>query len=359
MSGTSLDGLDMALCNFEKQKNQNWSYEIIDAECIRYSAEWKEKLHNSPKLAGKELMFLHNDFGNFIADKVSEFCAKTNILPDYIASHGHTVFHEPEKGMTLQIGNGAAIAAKTKIPVVCDFRTMDVAAGGQGAPLVPIGDELLFKDYDFCLNLGGISNVSFNINIDGSKRLAFDISPCNLLLNKLANEIGLDFDKNGDAARSGKISRNLMNSLDNWDYYRKSFPKSLDKEKLLAEMLPIINESEISIEDKLATVTTHIAGKISEEINKIIPLLKSSEKNKPGVLVTGGGAFNAFLIEQMQMQSKAAFIIPDAKLINYKEALIFAFLGLLRVLNKPNSLASVTGAEYDTVGGALYGSFEV
>lgn len=356
MSGTSLDGLDMALCNFQKQENQNWRYEILEAVCINYPDEWKKKLQNAPKLSGLDLMFLHNDFGDFVADKVLDFCSKPGISPDFIASHGHTVFHEPEKGMTLQIGNGANISAKTKLPVVCDFRSLDVAAGGQGAPLVPIGDELLFKDYDFCLNLGGISNVSFH-NINSSKRLAFDISPCNLLLNKLANQLDLDYDKNGEIASSGKISQELINSLDAWDYYQKSYPKSLDKEKLLAELLPIINASQNAIEDKLATVTVHIAEKIAEEINKIIPSLNKKENDKPKVLVTGGGAFNSFLICQMKQQSKAEFIVPDANLINYKEALIFAFLGLLRILNKPNCLASVTGADYDAVGGALYGDF--
>jgi len=343
MSGTSLDGLDIAFCRFELKDNGNWEYQIEEAECIEYDEYWQNQLNDAPNLSGYHLMVLHKDYGQFIGERVNNFTRKNDLKPDLISSHGHTVFHDPGNRLSFQLGDGAAIYATTSIPTVCDFRALDVCLGGQGAPLVPIGDALLFKEYHYCLNLGGIANISFDKN---GKRLAYDICGCNLLLNKLAVEKGLSYDKNGILGSQGKINDTLLLQLNAWSYLSSSPPKSLDKETMLGELLPIINGSHCSVEDKLATVVEHISYQVSNAI-------AAAGKN---ILITGGGVFNRFLMEKIREKSKVNCIVPDEKLIQYKEALIFAFLGLLRVRNEVNSLATVTGAKQNSMGGALYGA---
>jgi anhydro-N-acetylmuramic acid kinase len=343
MSGTSLDGLDIASCVFIRRGEQ-WQYQIEEAECVSYSDDWMRRLNEAPCLNGYEITLLDTEYGFFIGGQVKEFCQRYNLQPDLISSHGHTVFHDPAQHISLQIGKGAAISAVTGLPAVSDFRSLDVSAGGQGAPLVPVADKLLFSEYGFCLNLGGIANISYD---EGEKRIAYDISPCNLILNRLAEQAGKKYDEGGALARSGKIDENLLDQLNAWAYYRAAPPKSLDKEALLKEWLPILEANAATVPDKLATVTEHIAQMIG------IALKKSSGR----VLVTGGGAFNAFLIERIKQHCKAEVIVPDENIVAYKEALAFAFLGLLRVLNEPNCLKSVTGARENIVGGALYGDF--
>ncbi|RYD79231.1 MAG: anhydro-N-acetylmuramic acid kinase [Sphingobacteriales bacterium] len=355
MSGTSLDGLDIAYCTFT-ENIAGWEYKIDAADCIPYTDSWKNALQHAPSLSGYDLILLHKNYGFYLADCINNFNRKYNLQPQLIASHGHTIYHDPQKYLSLQIGDGAALFSRTSIPVVCDFRSVDVCLGGQGAPLVPIGDKLLFSNYDFCLNLGGIANISFENN--EGKRIAYDISPCNLLLNKLANMEGLEYDKNGELAQKGITDQNLLALLDNWEYYKNPAPKSLDKDQLMNDLWPLISEAEISVSDKLATVTFHIAKQISKAINAQIPY-RQSEKNASKLLATGGGAFNKHLIQSIQHQTDVKIIVPDANLVNYKEALIFAFLGLLRLRNKNNSLATVTGAKTDSIGGALYGDFSV
>lgn len=367
MSGTSLDGLDIASCVFTR-KPTGWAYEIDAAECISYATEWKDNLQQAPELNGYELTLLHKNYGFYLGNAVNDFISNHSIQPQLVSSHGHTIYHDPKKCLSLQIGDGAALYACTQIPVVCDFRSVDVCMHGQGAPLVPIGDKLLFADYDFCLNLGGIANISFDSK-DG-KRIAFDISPCNLVLNKLAEMLGFEYDKSGKIARNGKVDEALLTQLNSWQYYKLEAPKSLDKEALLHELMPMINASEISEEDKLATFTIHIAQQIAKTINAQVHSKINTQnsklqdisytqnpKNTLQLLATGGGAFNIFLIETLQQLTEVKIVVPDAKLVNYKEALVFAFLGLLRVQNLPNCLATVTGAKADNIGGALYGSF--
>ncbi len=354
MSGTSLDGLDIACCTFTKN-TFGWHYEIEAADCIAYTDDWKRKLQHAPQLGGYELMLLHKDYGFLLAGKVNDFLRAHEVKPQLIASHGHTIYHEPEKYLSLQVGDGAALYAGTKIPVVCDFRSVDVCMGGQGAPLVPIGDKLLFSSYNFCLNLGGIANISYNDKI--GSRLAFDISPCNLILNRLALQKGVEYDRNGELAAAGNICQELLHELNNWPYYLKEAPKSLDKEALLHEWMPLINRAEISVEDKLATVTHHIAQQIAAVVNAQLPYIKT-QKNALQLLATGGGAFNSHLINNLQSLTAVEIVVPKPLLVNYKEALVFAFLGLLRALNRPNCLQSVTGAAADNIGGAFYGDYK-
>lgn len=343
MSGTSLDGLDIAACVFTRIGDR-WQYEIEEAECIAYSSEWTERLQNAPVLNGYDLTLLDTDYGFYLGEAVSTFCNKHGIKPDLVSSHGHTIFHDPQKHISLQAGKGSAIYAVTRIPAVSDFRSVDVSAGGQGAPLVPVADKLLFGEYDYCLNLGGIANISYD---EGDKRIAYDISPCNLILNRLAQMAGSPYDADGKLARQGKTDEALLNRLNQWPYYEVKPPKSLDKEALLREWMPLLEAESWSVHDKLATVSEHIAQAIGKTIKQ------------PGgqLLITGGGAFNSFLIERIQAHTSATVIVPDEKIVAYKEALAFAFLGLLRVLNEPNCLKTVTGARENLVGGALHGDF--
>jgi anhydro-N-acetylmuramic acid kinase len=342
MSGTSLDGLDIAFCTFYLKDNQSWIYKIIAAECIDYTAEWKSKLQDAVKLNGQDLLLLHREYGFYLGGQVMDFIEIHAVAPDLVSSHGHTIFHDPKNKLTFQLGDGAALHAATNIPVVCDFRSVDVSLGGQGAPLVPVGDELLFSEYDFCLNLGGIANISYKKE---NKRLAYDICGCNLLLNTFARENGKEYDENGNLARSGKVSQDLLNALNNWNYYSESLPKSLDKETMLQELLPLTRSFQLPIEDTLATLVEHIAIQVGKSIGDA----------KGKMLITGGGAFNKFLVERIQKHSEVSCIIPDEETVNFKEALIFAFLGVLRSRNEVNCLASVTGASRDNIGGAVYG----
>ncbi|MBR4535540.1 MAG: anhydro-N-acetylmuramic acid kinase [Bacteroidales bacterium] len=366
MSGTSLDGVDLAYCVFKVEKGRtkpakplndvktagrqisttdkrNWSYEVRKATTIPYPEALKQKLAQAMTLSGYELALLHNELGRYIGAQVNEFMAGFAEEVDLIASHGHTVFHRPELGMTLQIGSGADIAATCGKPVVCDFRTLDVALGGQGAPLVPIGDELLFGQYDICLNLGGISNLSYREN---GQRKAYDISPCNIVLNQLARQLGQEYDADGAIAQSGHIDTLLLEKLNQLDYYQQSGTKSLGREWIDDQFFPILEQCQLSIPDQMRTVCEHIAEQIANACNSV---------GGNTLLITGGGAHNGFLIDLIRQKIHGQVIIPDDKTIDFKEAIIFAFLGFLRANGLPNCLASVTGSRQDSCGGAIYG----
>ncbi|MCK4662734.1 MAG: anhydro-N-acetylmuramic acid kinase, partial [Bacteroidales bacterium] len=341
MSGTSLDGLDIVLCNFE-YKNQKWSFEIIKAETFKYDNTWKNNLSKADLLNSFDFISFHKEYGKYIGSKIIKFIKNCIINIDFIASHGHTIFHQPEKNITFQIGDGAEIAATTSITTISDFRTLDVALGGQGAPLVPIGDKLLFSQYDYCLNLGGFANISYNID---NKRIAFDICPANIIINYLIKELNLDYDKDGKIAKQGQINSELLNKLNQIDYYRKSYPKSLGKEDLLKTFIPVLEQANINVYDKLRTIYENIAIQISNSMPDV--------ENSKSVFITGGGAYNKFLIELLLKKIKNKIIIPEPTLIEYKEALIFAFLGVLRYRNEINCLSSVTGASQDNTGGII------
>lgn len=339
MSGTSLDGLDICYVNFKHDAGK-WSYKILKAISESYPQEIKNKLAEAQNMTALDYAIFNSDYGLYVGQRVKKFIEDNEIKPDLIASHGHTIFHQPDIRFTAQIGSGAGIAAESGVDTVCDFRTKDVALYGQGAPLVPIGDKTLFGEYDYCLNLGGFSNISYT---KGDERIAFDISPVNYVLNHYTRSIGLEYDKDGEMARGGKVAPGLYIKLNNLDFYKMSGPKSLGREWVEEVVIPLIDSFDLTIEDKLSTFCEHVAYQIGLKI----------ERGK--VLVTGGGAFNKYLIERMAVLApQCNFIIPDAGTINFKEALIFAFLGALYMSDTPNCLSSVTGALRDNIGGCLY-----
>jgi anhydro-N-acetylmuramic acid kinase len=340
MSGTSLDGLDIALCEFTH--DPSFSFRIIKATTYEYSAIWKQRLSGIKDASAEKYFTLNALFGKYIGERINEFVGTGMANARAIASHGHTVFHQPHAGFSTQIGCGATIAATTGLTTIADFRSLDVASGGQGAPLVPAGDKLLFGKYAACLNLGGIANISFEKN---GQRVAYDICEANMLLNYLSELSGQSYDAGGEAARSGKVHENVLDKLQALEYYTQKGAKSMGREWFEKQVLPIIRDSSAQVNDLLATATEHIARVISNEIN--------ANKIKD-VLVTGGGAFNEFLIEKLRSKTSSEIILPVNDIINFKEALIFAFLGYLRLLEKPNALGSVTGAPADTIGGAVY-----
>lgn len=341
MSGSSLDGIDLACVSFWEEA-EKWKYEIEAVESVPFLENWKKKLQGVFLSKGEELIHFHLGFGRLLGELAEDFIQKYNLNPQLIASHGHTVFHRPEKGWTLQIGDGQQIANMSGVQTVNDFRSEDVQKGGQGAPLVPVGDKYLFPDYPICLNLGGIANVSFDEN---GKRVAFDICMTNQLLNYLAQQSGYDYDQNGDLASFGVIHPELLEKLNNNPFYSKHFPKSLGREFFESNLKPLFDEITISTEDALATSVEHIAMQIANSVNCI---------DQSKILVTGGGAFNDFLISKIQQYCKHEIIIPEKQIVEFKEAIVFAFLGLLRIQNKTNVLSSVTGAVSDSCSGKIW-----
>ena len=341
MSGTSLDGVDIACCQFYNDHGQ-WDYSILHAETIPYSEDWLKRLSGLPGSTAVEFAATDHAFGHLLGSLCMNFIEKYNIKADFIASHGHTVFHQPGQGFTSQVGNGAAIKAETGLPVICDFRSGDVANGGQGAPLVPAGDRLLFSAYDFCLNLGGFANISFE---SSGNRIAFDICPVNIVLNSLSGLAGLPFDKDGRLAQSGKVSPSLLEQLNSLPYYMQSGPKSLGKEWVEENINPILSDSGLILIDILSTFVTHIAQQISLQTEK-----ESSKK----LFITGGGAHNKYLVSMIRSLVKPQIIIPDLLTVDFKEAIIFAFLGVLRWRKEINCFKTVTGSKQDGSFGAVY-----
>ena len=342
MSGTSLDGLDIVYVQIIK--NEKWSYHLKFAKTYSYNKSWLKKLSEASTLKGLDLIELNIKFGQFIGSKINEFIKhnKINIKEiNLISSHGHTVFHQPKKGFTYQIGCGKEISISTNITSVSDFRSLDVAHGGQGAPLVPIGDLFLFNEYSYCLNVGGIANISYDCN---KKRIAGDIDFANINSNSLSKKLGHKMDKNGKFAKGGEFNEQLFNELRNCNYYQQSFPKSLGIEDYFSWYEPILKKHNISIKDQL-----HTSGiLLCENIKKLI---ESKGRNK--LLITGGGAFNSFWIQTLKSMG-IIVVLPEKETIEYKEAIIFAFLGVLKSNNQVNTLSSVTGAKRDLKSGIVF-----
>jgi len=342
MSGSSMDGVDLACCDF-KWDGEQWAYHIIEAETFPYEDDLRRKLAGACNLGQGEIFELDLELGNYFADLLNAFHRKTDLHPDLISSHGHTILHDPPRGITFQAGNGRVMAEKTGITVINDFRSEDVAQGGQGAPLVPLGDRLLFKQYEGCLNLGGFANISFE-GSDGTL-MAYDLCPANMALNSVAVLEGLDYDKNGEMARNGRPDAGLLGQLNHLDFYAADPPKSLGREWFLEKFHPLIINSGLNNFDLMATVLEHIARQISAGINRI---------GTGSILVTGGGALNRTLIERLGYYTKASLVIPEKRLIHFKEALIFALLGVLRSRGEINCLASVTGGREDLSAGTIH-----
>ena len=342
MSGTSLDGLDLVHVRFEK--NLKWHFKILNSKTYSYPKKWKNRLSETLHLTPQELEVLDLDFTNHLSDKILNFVSEFGIKNvDSIGSHGHTIFHQPDQGFTKQIGNRIELSVLTKFQVICDFRTQDVTLGGQGAPLVSIGDLLLFESHQACLNLGGFANLSIKTN---KEIIAYDICAVNTVLNFLSTKINLDFDLAGGNAEKGNFISDFYNALEVLAYYKKMPPKSLGIEWVNENIFDILSQFDShSVEDLLHTYVTHIAHQITVNLKGI-----------QSVLVTGGGAYNSFLIKQIQKQTATKIVLPEVELIDFKEALIFAFLAVLKLRGEVNCLSSVTGALRNHSSGKIFNS---
>lgn len=345
MSGTSCDGVDLAYCRFELSA-KGWGFDILCAVTIPYPAGWLERLQLAHRLPGPDLFELHAEYGTYLGKLVTRFCNRYKLhAPDAVSSHGHTVFHEPDRHFTFQLGNGYALHQACALPVICDFRSMDIALGGQGAPLVPVGDALLFAQYDVCLNLGGIANLSYD---ERGRRKAFDICFVNMALNFLAAQAGKSYDKNGEMASQGKVNKPLLKKLQSvYSKFHKKRP-SLSREYFEKQIRPLFDSSDIPLNDKLATC----AESVALEIINAFP-----SKRNLSVLCTGGGALNAYLMYRLLEygNDRVQFVIPEEDIVKYKEAVIFAFLGVLRLRGEVNVLSSATGATRDSCSGVVIG----
>lgn len=342
MSGTSLDGIDLVYVTFFEEHNL-WSYNIHTAKTITYSKTWYEILKSLVTKTYNELQEIDDAYTLYLANIIKNFIALNKITNlDAICSHGHTALHQPEKGLTYQIGNLPSLFEILQTTVVCNFRIQDVALGGQGAPLVPVGDAFLFKEYDFCLNLGGFANISTDI---GPKRIAYDVCPVNIVLNHYVSILGIDFDDAGKIAATGDIYIDLLESLNALNYYSKNHPKSLGLEWVYENIFPLINSFQLSVETILRTFVEHVAIQISNEINK---------KEHANVLVTGGGAYHTLLINEIKKKTDNQLVVPDNNLIEFKEAIVFGFLGVLKLRGDVNCLKSVTGAKQNHSSGIIF-----
>ncbi|MEN8813057.1 MAG: anhydro-N-acetylmuramic acid kinase [Candidatus Arcticimaribacter sp.] len=339
MSGTSLDGVDLAMIQFIH--NGEWDFSILNATTIPYPEEWLEHLKNCVDLSKKDLATLDHDYTLYLAKIIQDFLAEQPLPPDFVSSHGHTVLHQPENDVTYQIGNLALLAKTTGHKVICDFRVADVALGGQGAPLVPGGEVHLFSNYAACVNLGGFANITL---LSNDPVVAFDICPVNIVMNALVQPLGLAYDNNGDLAKSGQLLTELLDKLNRLEFYQATFPKSLGIEWVKAHINPLLNEfKDSSPADILHTFCHHIADQIVQQL----PVNGS-------VLCSGGGCYNTFLISLIKANAKTDIVLPSKELIEYKEAVIFGFLGVLKELNLNNCLASVTGAQFDHASGEIF-----
>lgn len=344
MSGTSLDGLDLAACTFTF--DNQWCFTINHCKTVAYSMSLKSALQCLDTSTAFEYARTDHELGRFFGSEVNKFISEIDFDADYISSHGHTIFHQPEINLTTQIGHPSAIAALTEIPVIGDFRTVDVHLNGQGAPLVPIGDLLLFNEYKYCLNLGGIANISIKDDQGGIR--AFDTGIANMALNLVAHTEGKEYDSGGEMAKKGSIKTALLEQLNKLAYHQLPAPKSIGKEWFDAEVKPLINKAlkDHSSSDVLATLCEHIAIQIAAQIS-------SSGK----LLITGGGAKNIFLIQRIKKLCSAEVTLPSVELIDFKEALIFAFLGTLHATHQTNTLQAATGSSCDHIGGCIYSPF--
>lgn len=346
MSGTSLDGLDLAYCHIWKA-TESWAFSIEKTHSISYTRDMCAQLKNSIDLAAEELLCLHNWYGTWLGEQAKEFITVNDLEVHFIASHGHTTHHRPEKGLTYQIGSGQHLANASGHKVICDFRTNDVALGGQGAPLVPIGDRLFFSQYDFCLNLGGISNISFE---QGQERIAYDIGLANMLLNHITQKIGLAYDKGGALARKGILNQKMFGQLNALEYYGLPFPKSTGYEWFVEKVVPIVDGTQDTIENLLHTGVHHICEQVAVQVKA------NSQNRTTSLFVAGGGALNDFMMETLQEKLGAAttLVLTDPILIAFKEALVFTLMGVLRLEGVTNVLSSVTGASRDSSSGVVF-----
>lgn len=341
MSGTSLDGIDLAYITFRKESH--WEFEIHSAETIAYNPNWILKLKQLTGMSMQDLEIFDEDYTVYLSEVINQFVEKNQLYQiDAVCSHGHTALHQPQNGLTYQIGNLPKLATLIKQKVICDFRVQDVALGGQGAPLVPIGDKMLFSEYDYCLNLGGFANISTEMN---GNRIAYDICPVNIVLNHYISPLGLNYDDRGTMASKGELHYQLLDRLNALPYYCEAFPKSLGLEWVNKEIFPLIDLFQLRMTDILRTFVEHIAIQIANAVNI---------NGKSSMLVTGGGVYNDFLMERLKNHTQISIEIPDRKAIEFKEALIFGLLGVLKMRDEINCLRTVTGASKNHSSGRIY-----
>ena len=355
MSGSSLDGLDIVFAELQEQSG-NWSYEIRNADCYPYHSEWKQRLLAATSLNAYDYMLLHTEYGHYLGQEVNRFIETHGLQyqVSLVSSHGHTTFHAPQKKMTGQLGDGAAIAYETKLPVVSDLRALDLAFGGQGAPIVPIGEKLLLKEYDMYLNLGGIANISFKKE---DRYFAFDICAANRVLDMIAGLVQKEYDAGGQMAAMGNVHAGLLQQLNELSYYQEPYPKSLANSFGTDEVFPLLKSFGLPHNDGLRTYVEHIVTQIRKAIDLAGSPTPGQLQQHRKLLVTGGGAFNTFLIQRLTdvlLKADISVVIPDKNLVQYKEALVMALIGVLRWRQEYNVLSSVTGAERDSIGGALW-----
>jgi anhydro-N-acetylmuramic acid kinase len=348
MSGSSLDGLDIAYVHLQVNAGK-WEFSLVATTTYPYTDEWRKKLAEAPRLSAMEYQLLHTDYGHYLGEQVNRFIEEHRLhyQVQLIASHGHTSFHLPARKMTAQLGDGAALAAETSINVVSDLRAMDLALGGQGAPIVPIGEKLLLPGYGFFLNLGGIANLSSHV---AGTFVAFDVCPSGRVLDSLAGLAGKKYDEGGTLTSSGKTDEGLLQRLNALAYYGMPYPKSLANDFGTDIVYPMILEAGLSPADALRTYTEHICVQIRNSI-------EGFGSGGGRLLATGGGAHNRYLIARLQellepMQIEV--VVPDKELVDNKEALVMALIGVLRWREERNVLASVTGASRDSIGGAVW-----
>lgn len=360
MSGSSLDGLDVAYCRLDTAWEEgtflvnNW--ELLLADTLPFTTDWQQRLRELPTASALEFCSAHAAFGHYSGKLVNQFFEQKKLdatAVDLIASHGHTIFHEPVKGFTVQIGDGAALAATTGCMVVCDFRSADVALGGQGAPLAPMADKMLFPGYDFYLNLGGIANITCRTPSD--QFVAFDVCGANQALNALANLLGQPFDADGQLAASGQLDPVLWEKINGQDFFTQSYPKSLSNQWVQQHLTKICLEATSPIPDRLHTVCQHVAHQLALSVQQVLER-EHFTKGKYRLLATGGGVFNGYLMRCIQQHlPNVEMVIPSENVVKFKEALLMALLGVMRLEGAANCLASVTGAKMDAVGGGVFG----
>ncbi len=350
MSGSSLDGVDLAFCHFDwEQGLVDWK--IIQAETLPFNEQWQARLQHLPQASALDFAKTNTYFGHYLAQLVMTFLEKHNLEPDFIASHGHTIFHDPEKRYTIQIGDGGAMAALTGYPVINQFRTQDIAIDGEGAPLAPIADRYLLPGYDFYLNLGGIANISAAV---GDRYLAFDLSGANQILNALAQLADQPFDQGGQLAAQGQLLQPLFDQLNQHPFFEQPYPKSLDNQWTVQHFVQPFLAYEGTVVDRLCTAVHHIAYQVSQAIQQLV---ETEQFQQPSyrMIVTGGGAYNHFLLDQIQKYCpEIEIVVPESMIIDFKEAALMSLMGVLRLEQHPNTISSVTGARQDTVSGAIY-----
>ncbi len=350
ISGSSLDGLDMSLCSFDGLTPGQMVWDMHVGVTMPFDESLISRLSVVTTLSAKDLLQLEVDFSKFCAKAINDLIKQHDLKVDYICSHGHTVYHFPQDGYTLQIGKGSILAELTGIPSIVDVRANDIAQGGEGAPVAPIVEQYLYPGYDYYFNLGGIANVSYHKD---QVITSIDSCPCNQVLNHVVGELGKAYDDKGKLARSGKVSKSLITAWQKLDYFAQAFPKSMDNSWVQEVFIPIMPRFNLSHEDRLATMVEFAAIQLAEDCKK----LSDSKGRTYTGLITGGGGFNDFLVERMQVHVSdfgLTLNLPDGKTINFKEAILMALMGYLRVNEQNNTIPTVTGAQKATKGGAIY-----